>query len=110
MSQLAHEYPRFQEADVALVMLSTDSVTRARQLAEQTAAPFPVLSDGDDDTTVAYNLFENGIALPTTLLIHMGGRVRWQYVGEKPGDRPSPEMMLAAVAQPGDGTESTERR
>ena len=110
MSQLAHEYHLFQEAGVALVMLSTDSLMRARQLAKQTAAPFPVLSDGDDATTVSYNLFENGLALPATVLVDRGGRVRWQYVGQTPSDRPSPEMMLAAVARLSDGTENTEWR
>ena len=99
MSQLAHAYPRFQAAGVALAMLSPDSVKRARQLAEQTAAPFPVLSDMDDDTTVAYNLFEDGIALPATVLVDATGQVRWQYVGQKPSDRPSPEMLLASVGR-----------
>jgi len=105
MGQLAHQYPRFQETGVALVMLSTDSLTRARQLAEETAAPFPVLSDADDETAVAYHLFENGIAVPATVLVDAAGQVRWQYVGQKPADRPSPEMMLAACARLGHGVE-----
>ncbi|GAC1397658.1 MAG: hypothetical protein NVSMB65_16460 [Chloroflexota bacterium] len=109
MSQLAHHYSRFQEAGIALAMLSTDSITRARQLAQEKGAPFPVLSDGDADTTVAYNLFEDGIALPATVLVDSAGRVGWHYVGQKPGDRPGPEAMLAAGSGLRTGRESRGR-
>ncbi len=49
MSQLAHAYQQFRDADVALLMISVDSPKRAAQLAVETGAPFPVLSDIDDD-------------------------------------------------------------
>ncbi len=97
MGQLAHTYQQFQDAGVALLMISVDSPKRAAQLAAETGAPFPVLSDVDDDVTVAYNLFANGIALPATVLIDTEGRVRWLYVGQNPADRPRPEMMLDQV-------------
>ncbi len=97
MSQLAHTYQQFQDAGVALLMISVDSPKRAAQLAAETGAPFPVLSDVDDDVTVAYNLFANGIALPATMLIDTEGRVRWLYVGQNPADRPRPETMLDQV-------------
>jgi peroxiredoxin len=97
MSQLAHTYQQFRDAGVALLMLSVDSPKRAAQLAAETGAPFPVLSDVDDDVTVAYNLFANGIALPTTVLIDREGRVRWLYVGQSPADRPQPETLLDQI-------------
>ncbi len=103
MGQLAHTYQQFQDAGVALLMISVDSPKRAAQLAAETGAPFPVLSDVDDDVTVAYNLFENGIALPTTVLIDTEGRVRWLYVGQNPADRPRPETMLDQVRLLRDG-------
>jgi len=96
MDQLAHTYQQFKDAGVALLMVSVDSPKRAAQLSAETGAPFPfpVLSDVDDDVTVAYNLFASGIALPATVLIDAAGRVRWLYVGQNPADRPSPDMML----------------
>ncbi len=94
MGQLAHAYQQFQGAGVALLMVSVDSTKRAAQLVAETGAPFPVLSDVDDDVTVAYNLFASGIALPATVLIDAAGRVRWLYVGQNPADRSSPDMML----------------
>ena len=103
MGQLAHTYQQFQDAGVALLMISVDSPKRAAQLAAETDAPFPVLSDVDDDVTVAYNLFASGIALPATVLIDAPGRVRWVYVGQNPADRPSPDMMLDQVRHVGDG-------
>ena len=103
MGQLAHAYQQFKDADVALLMVSVDSPKRAAQLAAETGAPFPVLSDVDDDVTVAYNLFASGIALPTTVLIDTEGRVRWIYVGQNPADRPRPETMLDQVRLLRDG-------
>jgi peroxiredoxin len=103
MGQLAHTNQQFKDAGVALLMVSVDSPKRGAQLAAETGAPFPVLSDVDDDVTVAYNLFASGIALPTTVLIDTEGRVRWIYVGRNPADRPSPEMMLDQVRLLSDG-------
>lgn len=97
MGQLAHAYQQFRDAGVALLMISVDSPKRAAHLAAETGAPFPVLSDVDDDVTVAYNLFETGIALPATVLIDTTGRVRWLYVGQNQADRPRPEMMLDQI-------------
>jgi alkyl hydroperoxide reductase subunit AhpC len=100
MGQLAHAYPRFVDAGVALAMLSVDSPKRARQLAEA-ARPqptFPVLSDRDADVTVDYNVFADGIAIASTFLIDRAGRVRWTYVAKTPADRPSVDQLLAQVA------------
>ncbi len=94
MGQLAHAYPYFRDAGVALLMVSVDSVRRARQLAEQTNPPFPVLSDIDAAATVAYDIFENGVALPSTWVIDREGTVRWVYIGKNAADRPAPEVML----------------
>jgi peroxiredoxin len=94
MGQLAHAYPHFRDAGVALLMVSVDSVRRARQLAEQTNPPFPVLSDADADATVAFDIFENGIALPSAWVIDREGTVQWAYIGEHASDRPTPEVML----------------
>ena len=100
MGQLAHAYPRFVEAGVALVMLSVDSPKRARQLAGEASPPptFPVLSDSDAEATVAYNVFADGIAIASTFLIDRAGRVRWTYVAGTPADRPSVDQLLAQVA------------
>ncbi len=94
MGQLAHAYEQFRNADIALAMVSVDSPRRVRQLVEQTQPSFPVLSDVDADATVAYDVFENGIALPSTFVIDRDGIVRWAYIGQRPSDRPTPDEML----------------
>lgn len=100
MGQLAHAYPRFVAAGVALVMLSVDSPKRARQLAGE-ASPlptFPVLSDSDAEATVAYNVFADGIAIASTFLIDTAARVRWTHVAETPNARPAIEQLLEQAA------------
>ncbi|GAC1433799.1 MAG: hypothetical protein NVSMB65_07790 [Chloroflexota bacterium] len=104
MSQLARHYPQLRAAGAGLAMVSVDSPRRTRQLVEDTAAPFPVLSDGDHDCAVAYNVFENGIAVPATFLIDTAGRVRWSYIGATPSDRPPVALMLSQLARLPGGT------
>ncbi len=94
MSQLAHDYQSFRDAGLVLLMVSVDSLRRARQLAEQTNAPFPVLSDVNVDATVAYDIFESGIAVPSAYIIDREGIIRWKYIGTSPSDRPSTEILL----------------
>ena len=91
---MAHDYQSFRDAGIILLMVSVDSLRRARQLAEQTKAPFPVLSDVNVDTTVAYDIFESGIAVPSSYIIDRDGIIRWKYIGTSPGDRPSTELLL----------------
>jgi len=100
MGQLAHAYPRFVDAGIALAMLSVDSPKRARQLAEavRPRPTFPVLSDRDADVTVDYNVFADGIAITSTFLIDRAGRVRWTHVADRPSDRPTVDALLAQVA------------
>ena len=94
MGQLAHAYPNFRDNGIAVLMISTDSRRRARQLAERTSPAFPVLSDVDADATVAYDIFEDGIPLPSTWVIDREGIVRWSYIGKHASDRPSVEVIL----------------
>jgi len=100
MGQLARAYPRFVEAGIALVMLSVDSSKRARQLAGESSPhpAFPVLSDIDADATVAYNVFADGIAIASTVLIDTAARVRWTHVAKTPNDRPAIEQLLEQAA------------
>lgn len=101
MGQLAHSHQRFQDAGVALLMVSVDSLRREQQLVDQTYPPFPVLSDADHDVAVAYNVFTNGIAIASTFLIDIEGRVRWGHIAENPADRPTIDQMLEQVARLG---------
>lgn len=94
MGQLAHAYDTFRDAGIALVMVSVDSPRRVRQLTEKMNPPFPVLSDVDADATVAFDVFENGIALPSTFVIDRDGVLRWAYIGQRSSDRPTPDEML----------------
>jgi len=100
MDQLAHAYPRFVAAGIALVMLSVDSPKRTRQLAGEASPPptFPVLSDIDAEATVAYNVFADGIAIAATFLIDTAARVRWTHVAKTPNDRPAVDQLLEQAA------------
>ncbi len=100
MGQLARSNHRFAAVGVALAMVSVDSPRRARQLADAATPrpPFPVLSDVDADTTVAYNVFADGIAIASTFLLDRDGRIRWTHVADRPSDRPTVDALLAQVA------------
>ena len=72
----------------------------ARNMAELTAAGFPILSD--EDGAVArdygvYNLLNDGVAAPSAFIIDPERRIVWRFTGESISDRPAVEEILAQV-------------
>ena len=88
------------ERGVSLAAASTDDVEDARNMAELTAAGFPILSD--EDAAVArdygvFNLLNDGVAAPSAFIITPERRIVWRFVGESISDRPAVEEILAQV-------------
>ena len=41
-----------------------------------------------------YNLWEDGMATPSTFVLDRTGKIRWQYIGKTVYDRPSNEEII----------------
>ena len=83
-------YHEFEERNVGLAAISTDSLVYAEQMEALAGAEFPVLADTNADVSKdfgVFNLLGDGVAAPATFVIQPDGGVVWGYVGVEIGDR-----------------------
>ncbi|MGM0577371.1 MAG: peroxiredoxin family protein [Myxococcota bacterium] len=117
-------YPRFEEAGVLPVFISSDEVDAAVMTEEHYTIPFPVLADPDlhaieafdvafqmDDATVeklkgfqidteAWSQRQHQtIAVPSVFLVDGDGTVRWAHVSRDYKSRPSVDELLGVVEE-----------
>lgn len=80
--------------------ISTDDLSNAGFMADNTGVSFPVLYDPGAEVVSAFEVFDllgDGLAAPSTFVIDTDGVIRWKYVGARKGDRPSVETILTQV-------------
>lgn len=61
---------------------------------------FPLLSDADVAVATAYGVAmkRQDIAIPAMFLVLPNREIFWQYVGEKPSDRPPEDVVFEQLA------------
>jgi peroxiredoxin len=77
-----------------------DGIQDAAQMASLTGARFPVLADPQGNVVRrygVYNLHEDQVAAPATLVIGQEDAVLWRHVGRNIADRPTVEEILAVL-------------
>ena len=89
----------FTERGASLVAVSVDPVETSAALAERLNVRFPLLTDADMATIRAYDVEHEGedFARPATYVLDADGKIVWAWVGERAGDRPALEHILAAI-------------
>ncbi|MCX5201426.1 peroxiredoxin [Streptomyces sp. NBC_00237] len=91
--------PTFQNDDVQLLAVSTDSIHSLRVFAEQEGLEYPLLSDfwPHGNVSRAYGVFdeEKGCAVRGTFVIDKEGTVRWTVVNGLPDARDLNEYVKA---------------
>lgn len=99
LTELAEAKPQFDARGASVVAVSVDAAEKNAALAERVGANFPLLADPDLATIRAYDVEHVGedIARPSTYVIGRDGQVTWAWVGERAGDRPDLEHILAAI-------------
>jgi peroxiredoxin len=104
---LQQDYARFQELNTELLAISVQESDIGKHVSELLDLQYPVLSDVEHKAVDAYGVYDllgDSFAAPAVFVIDLDGVVRWVYVGESSGDRPSNEMILDHVeALSGDG-------
>jgi peroxiredoxin len=68
-------------------------------MADALSLTFPLLSDPDLKTAIAYGVAMEGrdIAIPAIFVVNGAGEITFRYVGESPADRPDAEDLLGEV-------------
>lgn len=101
--------PEFDERDIRVLTVSTDTVEELQQGRDAHGLQAVMLSDADLEVTDAFG-YRNELAhsappgdeqealpVPVTLLVDRDGKVLWMDVAENYQRRSGPEVVLAAI-------------
>jgi peroxiredoxin len=94
---LQEDYSRFVELDTEILAISVEEPSIGQYVTELLDIAFPILSDPEHevvDQYGVYNLLGDSVATPSVFVIDTEGIIRWTYVGQSSGDRPSDQMIL----------------
>jgi peroxiredoxin len=95
--QLQEDYPQFQALDTEILAISVEDASSGQHVSELLELQFPVIPDVGRqavDLYGVYNLLGDSLATPSVFVIDMEGVIRWEYVGQSSGDRPSNDAIL----------------
>lgn len=103
-AQVTLEYQKFVDAGAQVLLVFPgqttevdDFVDACQEIAEtEEAIPFPILLDPDLAAVKAFNIRAD-LSLPATYIFDGDGVMRWGFVGEKPHERPSVDVLLREV-------------
>lgn len=104
---MQQDYGRFEEFNTELLAISVQPPDIGQRVSGLLDLQYPVLSDMEHQAVDAYGVYDllgDSLAAPSVFVIDMDGVIRWVYVGESSGDRPSNEMILEqlrALSTPG---------
>jgi peroxiredoxin len=94
---LQDDYDKFEDVNAEILAISVEDVSIAEHVSNLLDLAYPVLSDTEHkvvDQYGVYNLLGDSLATPSVFIIDTEGVIRWVYVGQSAGDRPSNEMIL----------------
>lgn len=102
MAQLRHDYTKFTDRDVEVVVVGPEDAEAFAAYFQQEALPFVGLPDPKASVLKLYgqevNLFKLG-RMPAQVLIDKAGIARFVHYGHSMSDIPANEEILALVDQ-----------
>ena len=71
---------------------------------EKLQLPFPLLSDARGELARSYGIWndDEGVAVPTIIVVDRSGEIRYLYAGSDFADRPGDEEIFSALDELGD--------
>lgn len=101
LTRLAEDYQKIKQAGAEVMAISSDEQSYAWSMGQTTGAKFQILSDADRAVIKSYGILNakehDGIAHPSIFIVDKQGRIRYLYVGQDAGDRPSDDSLLEEV-------------
>ena len=101
---IVERWPRWEALGAEIVAISVDSPFVARKFAEETRAPFPILSDFNKDAASAWGVLYpeyfglHGVAKRAAFVVDADGLVAYAWVSEDSGVLPPFEEIRKIVA------------
>ena len=105
LCQVRDEWEEWRELDAVVVAISVDSAFTNHRFAEETRAPFPVLSDFNREACTAYGVRNDdyfgmrGVAHRSAFAVGPDGVVRFVWVEEEDGTLPDFDQLRQALTQ-----------
>ena len=96
--ELQERIETFEANDIGLLAVSVDPPATAKRMKEENNLTFPLLSDADRETIIAYDVLNEAanIATPTVFALDKSGVIRRKWTGDTV-NRPDPDVVLAGA-------------
>ena len=99
LASYAREFEEFESRGAQIAGISVDPPSNNARMVGKLSLPFPLLSDPEGELARLCGLWneEEGVAVPSVVIIDQSGEVRYLYSGTDVADRPRNEEVLAAL-------------
>jgi peroxiredoxin len=99
LASIAREFEEFESRGAQVAGISVDPPSNNARMVGKLLLPFPLLSDPEGELARLCGLWneEEGVAVPSVVVIDQSGEVRYVYSGTDVADRPRNEEVLAAL-------------
>ena len=99
LASYARRFEEFEERSVAVAGVSVDPPQNNARMVGKLLLPFPLLSDPRGELMKRLGLWDaqDGVAVPSVIVIDRSGEIRHLYTGSDLADRPDEEEVLAAL-------------
>jgi len=99
LASYAREIEEFERRGAQIAGISVDPPPNNARMVGKLLLPFPLLSDPKGELARLYGLWnaEEGVAVPSTVVVDQTGEVRYLYSGKDVADRPKDEEVFAAL-------------
>ena len=99
LASFARKFEEFEERGAQIASISVDPPSNNARMVGKLQLPFPLLSDPEGEFARLCGLWneEEGVAVPSVVVIDQSGEVRYLYSGSDIADRPRNEEVLAAL-------------
>lgn len=105
MCRLAEDWSNWEDLDAQVIALSADSTFVVRKFAQETGAPFPIVSDFNKEAMTAYDVVYDdyfglhGVAKRSVFVIDREGIIRYVWVDETSDLMPDFDAIRTVVAE-----------
>jgi peroxiredoxin len=99
LASIAREFEEFESRGAQVAGISVDPPSNNARMVGKLLLPFPLLSDPEGELVRLFGLWneEEGVAVPSVVVVDQSGEVRYVYSGTDVADRPRNEEVLAAL-------------
>jgi peroxiredoxin len=99
LASYAREFEEFEERGAQIAGISVDPPANNAMMVGKLLLPFPLLSDPEGELARLCGLWnaEEGVAVPSVVVVDQSGEVRYLYSATDVADRPKDEEVFTAL-------------